>query len=117
MNDPDQILRGSSGTQVTFIVISSPHSADCLWARAGKGMQLLSGGIDSPVGGWMMAKRGMEIEAMHFLHNIHIPSERAKDKVISLVKILSAVLRQDIGPYSSVYRVPARSTTSALQDT
>jgi len=54
----------------------------------GKGMLLLSGGIDSPVAGWMMAKRGMEIEAVHF-HSYPYTSERAKEKVITLAKILS----------------------------
>lgn len=54
----------------------------------GKGMLLLSGGIDSPVAGWMLAKRGMEIEAVHF-YSYPYTSERAKDKVISLAKILS----------------------------
>lgn len=54
----------------------------------GKGLLLLSGGIDSPVAGWMMAKRGMEIEAVHF-YSYPYTSERAKEKVISLAKILS----------------------------
>lgn len=54
----------------------------------GKAMLLLSGGIDSPVAGWMMGKRGMEIEAVHF-YSYPYTSERAKDKVISLAKILS----------------------------
>jgi len=54
----------------------------------GKAMLLLSGGIDSPVAGWMMAKRGMEIEAVHF-YSYPYTSERARDKVISLAKILA----------------------------
>ncbi|MGI6669358.1 MAG: tRNA uracil 4-sulfurtransferase ThiI [Acetivibrionales bacterium] len=54
----------------------------------GKAVLLLSGGIDSPVAGWMMAKRGMEIEAVHF-HSYPYTSERARDKVIELAKILS----------------------------
>lgn len=54
----------------------------------GKALLLLSGGIDSPVAGWMMAKRGMEIEAVHF-YSYPYTSERAKDKVISLARILS----------------------------
>lgn len=54
----------------------------------GKAMLLLSGGIDSPVAGWMMAKRGMEIEAVHF-YSYPYTSERAKEKVISLAKIMS----------------------------
>lgn len=54
----------------------------------GKAMLLLSGGIDSPVAGWMMAKRGVEIEAIHF-YSYPYTSERAKDKVIQLGKILA----------------------------
>lgn len=54
----------------------------------GKALLLLSGGIDSPVAGWMMAKRGMEIEAVHF-YSYPYTSERAKEKVISLARILS----------------------------
>lgn len=54
----------------------------------GRAMLLLSGGIDSPVAGWMMAKRGMEIEAVHF-YSYPYTSERAKDKVIALARIMS----------------------------
>lgn len=54
----------------------------------GKAMLLLSGGIDSPVAGWMMAKRGVEIEAVHF-HSYPYTSERAKEKVVELANILS----------------------------
>lgn len=54
----------------------------------GKGLLLLSGGIDSPVAGWMMAKRGMLIEAMHF-HSYPYTSQRAKEKVEELAGILA----------------------------
>ncbi len=54
----------------------------------GKGLILLSGGIDSPVAGWMMAKRGMQIEAVHF-HSYPFTSERAKEKVMDLAKIMT----------------------------
>jgi len=54
----------------------------------GKGLVLLSGGIDSPVAAWMMAKRGMLIEAVHF-HSYPYTSERAKEKVIDLAGILA----------------------------
>lgn len=54
----------------------------------GKALLLLSGGIDSPVAGWLVAKRGVEIEAMHF-HSYPFTSERAKEKVIDLLRILS----------------------------
>lgn len=55
----------------------------------GKAMLLLSGGIDSPVAGWMIAKRGVEIEAVHF-YSYPYTSERAKEKVIELAKILAS---------------------------
>ncbi len=54
----------------------------------GKGMILLSGGIDSPVASWMMAKRGMMIEAVHF-HSFPYTSERAREKVYDLTRILA----------------------------
>ena len=54
----------------------------------GKGLVLLSGGIDSPVASWMMAKRGMNIEAIHF-HSYPFTSDRAKEKVLDLAKVLA----------------------------
>ncbi len=55
---------------------------------SGKGMLLLSGGIDSPVAGWMIAKRGVEIDAVYF-HSPPYTSERAKQKVIDLAQKVS----------------------------
>ena len=52
---------------------------------AGRGLLLLSGGIDSPVAGCMMAKRGMEIEALHF-ESFPYTSERAREKVMQLAE-------------------------------
>ena len=54
----------------------------------GAGLLLLSGGIDSPVAGYMMARRGMNISALHFTSEPYT-SERAKEKVVKLSKILS----------------------------
>lgn len=54
----------------------------------GRALLLLSGGIDSPVAGWMMAKRGVELAAVHF-HSYPFTSERAQEKVIELLKVLS----------------------------
>ncbi|MCI5897874.1 MAG: tRNA 4-thiouridine(8) synthase ThiI [Firmicutes bacterium] len=54
----------------------------------GKGLVLLSGGIDSPVAAWMMAKRGMYIEAVHY-HSYPYTSERAWEKVQDLARILA----------------------------
>ncbi len=55
---------------------------------AGKGLLLLSGGIDSPVAGHMMAKRGMNVECLHF-HSYPYTNMQAKEKVVDLAKILS----------------------------
>lgn len=55
---------------------------------AGLGMLLLSGGIDSPVAGYMMAKRGMEVSCLHF-HSYPYTNMQAKEKVVDLAKILS----------------------------
>jgi thiamine biosynthesis protein ThiI len=54
----------------------------------GKGLLLLSGGIDSPVAGYMMAKRGVTIDAIHF-ESFPYTSERAREKVLDLAKIVS----------------------------
>lgn len=55
----------------------------------GKAMLLLSGGIDSPVAGYMISKRGVKIDATYF-HAPPYTSERAKQKVVDLAKIISA---------------------------
>ena len=55
---------------------------------AGKGLLLLSGGIDSPVAGYMVAKRGMRIKALHF-HSYPYTIDAAKQKVIDLAKIIA----------------------------
>ena len=55
------------------------------YASSGKAVSLLSGGIDSPVATWMMAKRGLEVEGVYF-HSPPYTSEWAKEKVIDLAK-------------------------------
>lgn len=55
---------------------------------SGKGLLLISGGIDSPVAGYMMAKRGLNVELLHF-HSYPYTNEGAKEKVVELSKILS----------------------------
>ncbi len=54
----------------------------------GKAMLLLSGGIDSPVAGWLVAKRGVEVKAVHF-HSYPYTSQEALDKVKNLAKTMS----------------------------
>lgn len=54
----------------------------------GKAMLLLSGGIDSPVAGWLTIKRGIVLETIHF-HSYPYTSERSKEKVLDLAKVLA----------------------------
>ncbi len=70
----------------------------------GKAALLLSGGIDSPVAGYMIAKRGVELCAVHF-YSYPYTSERAKQKVIDLAKILSESccgVRVHIVPFTDI---------------
>lgn len=55
---------------------------------AGRGLLLLSGGIDSPVAGHMIAKRGMKVDCLHF-HSYPYTNMQARQKVIDLAQILS----------------------------
>lgn len=55
---------------------------------AGKALLLLSGGIDSPVAGYMISKRGLRLEAVHF-HSYPYTSVQAKEKVVELAKQIS----------------------------
>lgn len=67
---------------------------------AGSGLLMLSGGIDSPVAGYMMAKRGIKLSAVHF-YSFPYTSVQAKDKVLKLAEILS-----DYSGNIKVYLVP-----------
>ncbi len=73
---------------------------------AGRGLLLLSGGIDSPVAGYMIAKRGMELEALHF-HSYPYTSELAKEKVITLAK--------EIAPYVGKIKLHVVSFTKVQE--
>jgi tRNA uracil 4-sulfurtransferase len=71
---------------------------------SGKAMLMLSGGIDSPVAGYLAQKRGMEIEAVHFF-SPPFTSERAKEKVIDLTKKLANVsgpIKLHIVPFTKI---------------
>ena len=70
----------------------------------GRALLLLSGGIDSPVAGWMVAKRGVTVNAVHF-YSFPYTSERARQKVLDLAKILSESLcgiRVHVVPFTDI---------------
>ncbi len=73
---------------------------------SGRGLLLISGGIDSPVAGWMGMKRGVTIDALHF-HSFPFTSERSKEKVIELTRILaqySGRIRLVIGHFTDIQK-------------
>lgn len=81
-----------------------PGAAGLPSGASGKAMLLLSGGIDSPVAGYLMLKRGVEIEAIHF-HSPPYTSERAKQKVIDLAERLTAFgaeIKLHIVPFTAI---------------
>ena len=70
----------------------------------GRAMLLLSGGIDSPVAGYMIAKRGVKLEAVHFF-SYPYTSDRAKDKVMKLAEIIgeyTAGIKVHVVPFTEI---------------
>ncbi len=76
----------------------------------GHAMLLISGGIDSPVAGYMIAKRGVRISAVHF-YSYPYTSERARDKVVDLTRILTSFT----GPIT-LYLVPFTDIQLAIYE-
>lgn len=89
LHNPDTVIsidiREDSTTYIFYDTVCGAEGMPV--GCAGKGMLLLSGGIDSPVAGYMMAKRGMMINAIHF-QSYPFTSLQAKEKVVDLAKIM-----------------------------
>lgn len=88
VHNPDVIINVEVRDKAYVYSRKIPGYGGMPYRTSGKAMLLLSGGIDSPVAGWLVAKRGVEIEAIHY-HSYPFTSDRAKEKVIELAKILS----------------------------
>ena len=76
----------AEGTYILTEIIYGPGGLPV--GTAGKSLLMLSGGIDSPVAGYVMMKRGVQLEMVHF-HSPPFTSERAKQKVLDLTKKLT----------------------------
>ena len=89
LHTPDTVLNVDvrEGGDIYMYDSSLPCAGGMPTGTAGNGLLLLSGGIDSPVAGYMLAKRGMDITALHF-HSYPYTSEAAKDKVVRLARLL-----------------------------
>ena len=88
VHDPDVRLNVEIREEVYIYSRIIPGPGGMPVGTNGSAMLLLSGGIDSPVAGYMIAKRGVEIEAVYF-HAPPYTSERAKEKVIDLARLVS----------------------------
>lgn len=88
VHNPEILLCVEIREQIYVYSRSVPGPGGMPVGTNGKAMLLLSGGIDSPVAGYMVAKRGVKIDAVYF-HAPPYTSERAKQKVVDLARIVS----------------------------
>jgi len=86
---PEVELRVDIQEEATYLFHEvAPAAGGFPYGTNGKAMLLLSGGIDSPVAGWLAMRKGLELEAVHF-HSYPYTSDQAKEKVIALARRLS----------------------------
>jgi len=88
VHNPDIMLNVEIRERIYIYSEIIPGPGGMPVGSGGKAMLLLSGGIDSPVAGYMIAKRGVKIDAVYF-HAPPYTSERAKQKVVDLARIVS----------------------------
>ena len=88
VHSPDHVLSVEIRDKAYLYVRCIPAVNGMPLGTNGRACLLLSGGIDSPVAGFMIAKRGVEICCVHY-HSFPYTSERAKEKVVELARILS----------------------------
>ncbi|MBO5374315.1 MAG: tRNA 4-thiouridine(8) synthase ThiI [Clostridia bacterium] len=89
LHNPDIIVQVEVRDKYAYVHAGQEKGAGGIpYGSSGRGLLLLSGGIDSPVAGFMMAKRGVQLEAIHF-ESFPYTSERAREKVLELAKVLT----------------------------
>ncbi len=88
VHEPEILLNIEIREKIYIYSETIPGPGGMPVGTGGKAMLLLSGGIDSPVAGYMIAKRGVKLDAVYF-HAPPYTSERAKQKVVDLAKAVS----------------------------
>jgi len=104
VKNPDHIMNMEIRDHAYLYVKVVPAVGGMPVGTNGRATLLLSGGIDSPVAGWMIAKRGVHINAVHF-HSYPYTSDRAKEKVLDLARILSESccgIRVHVVPFTKI---------------
>ncbi|WP_449537260.1 tRNA uracil 4-sulfurtransferase ThiI [Ferdinandcohnia sp. Marseille-Q9671] len=111
VHTPDIDIRVEVRKEATYITFKDVAGLGGLpVGTSGKAMLMLSGGLDSPVAGFLSMKRGLTIEAVHF-HSPPYTSERARQKVIDLAKQLtqfSGMIKLHIVPFTEIQQVIQR---------
>ena len=104
VRNPDHILNVEIRDQAYLYAKVFPAPGGMPVGSNGKAALLLSGGIDSPVAGYMIAKRGVSMVAVHF-YSFPYTGERSKEKVVELARILSGYcggMRMYIVPFTDI---------------
>ena len=104
VKNPDHVMNVEIRDHAYLYVKVVPAVGGMPVGTNGRATLLLSGGIDSPVAGWMIAKRGVHISAVHF-HSYPYTSDRAKEKVLDLARILAESccgIRVHIVPFTKI---------------
>lgn len=110
VKQPDINVRVEVREEATYITCKDILGAGGLpVGSSGKGVLMLSGGIDSPVAGYLAMKRGIELQVVHFFSPPYT-SERAKQKVINLAEKLT-----EFGPSINLHIVPFTDIQVAIQ--
>ncbi|WP_053985277.1 tRNA uracil 4-sulfurtransferase ThiI [Niameybacter massiliensis] len=104
VHNPDVLLNVEIRNE-TYVYAGTYKGAGGMpYGTNGRATLLLSGGIDSPVAGWMIAKRGVEIDAVYF-HSPPYTSERATQKVIDLAKkvaLYTGQMKVHVVPFTDI---------------
>ncbi|MBR5236717.1 MAG: tRNA 4-thiouridine(8) synthase ThiI [Clostridia bacterium] len=110
VNNPDETVMVEVREQYAYVYCGRVKGAGGMPVGSNsKATLLLSGGIDSPVAGYMTAKRGVRLNAVHFF-SYPYTGERAKDKVLTLAKLLA-----DYNPRLDVHVVPFTEAQLAIK--
>ena len=117
MHHPDLTVYVEVRDDAAFIHGNTEQGAGGLpVGMAGKAVSLLSGGIDSPVASWMLAKRGLSLEMVHYF-SYPYTSEEAKQKVLDLAKILTPWIGRTVVhvvPFTAIQEELRRSCPEEL---
>lgn len=117
VHNPDRIIHLEIRDDAAYIysqIIPGPGGLPV--GVTGRGVLLLSGGLDSPVAGWLGLKRGLELTALHF-HSFPFTSERSKEKVVELCRVLAGFagsLRLVVAPFTAIQKAIRQSCPEEL---